>query len=91
MRNQAYNSLASLSGYHDGNLTNPEKQPEIESLSCANESQAQPENPVTEKALAVLPGVSQYDLNSQERESAISRYKEKRKTRRYGSPLSSLQ
>nr|AIS92910.1 zinc finger protein CONSTANS-LIKE 10 [Lagerstroemia indica] len=83
MKNQASNSLALLSSYHEGNLTNPEEKPEVGSLSCANESEGQPENPVSANTPPVLPRVSQYDLNSQERESAISRYKEKRKTRRY--------
>ncbi|KAK4792360.1 hypothetical protein SAY86_022795 [Trapa natans] len=78
--NQTSNLLAFLSSYHDENPTNSEKQPEISSLSCANGYQLQPENPITENVQAVLPRV---DLSSQERESAISRYKEKRKTRRY--------
>ncbi|KAK4741584.1 hypothetical protein SAY87_025172 [Trapa incisa] len=80
MTNQVSNSLAVLSSYCDENPTNPEKQPEISSLSCANESQVQSENPITENMPAVLPRV---DLSTQERESAISRYKEKRKSRRY--------
>ncbi|PKI37169.1 hypothetical protein CRG98_042432 [Punica granatum] len=82
MGNQASNSLAFLSSYHDGNLTNPEKQPQVGSLSCGNESaEGQQENPVTVNSPPVQPRAVQYDLNSQERESAISRYKEKRKTR----------
>lgn len=88
MKKQASNSLAFLSSYHEGNLTNPEEKHEVRRLSCANESQGQPENPVSADTQPLVPRVAQYDLNSQERESAISRYKEKRKTRRYRSALS---
>ncbi|KAE8009589.1 hypothetical protein FH972_006018 [Carpinus fangiana] len=40
-------------------------------------------DPVKYEASSALQRVSSHELNSQERDSAISRYKEKRKTRRY--------
>ncbi|KAL5859029.1 hypothetical protein ACOSQ4_000325 [Xanthoceras sorbifolium] len=39
--------------------------------------------PITTEPVPVFPKVGLHELNSQERDSAISRYKEKRKTRRY--------
>lgn len=42
------------------------------------------QEPISNKTLPPFPRVAQHEfLNSQERDSAISRYKEKRKTRRY--------
>jgi hypothetical protein len=40
-------------------------------------------DPVKYEASTALQRVSSHELNSQERDSALSRYKEKRKTRRY--------
>lgn len=39
--------------------------------------------PVTARTPSVVPKVASHELNSQERDFAISRYKEKRKSRRY--------
>ncbi|KAJ6710438.1 ZINC FINGER PROTEIN CONSTANS-LIKE 10 [Salix koriyanagi] len=39
--------------------------------------------PLTIETLPVLPNTVAHDMNSQERDSAVSRYKEKKKTRRY--------
>ncbi|XP_002268490.1 zinc finger protein CONSTANS-LIKE 13 [Vitis vinifera] len=54
------------------------------SVSHTNGSdEGKSECPVVTKTLPALPKVSVHELNSQERDSAISRYKEKKKTRRY--------
>lgn len=41
------------------------------------------QHPITTETLPVFPKVGQHELNSLERDSALSRYKEKKKTRRY--------
>ncbi|CAN4091503.1 unnamed protein product [Withania somnifera] len=47
----------------------------------ANEEQSH--NPPTAETFQMVPKVVHRELNSQERETAVSRYKEKKKTRRY--------
>ncbi|KAM3326300.1 zinc finger protein CONSTANS-LIKE 13 [Capsicum chacoense] len=47
----------------------------------ANEEQSH--NPPTTETFQMVPKVAHRELNSQERETAVSRYKEKKKTRRY--------
>lgn len=47
----------------------------------ANEEQSH--NPPTAQTFQIVPKVVHRELNSQERETAVSRYKEKKKTRRY--------
>ncbi|CAN4093123.1 unnamed protein product [Withania somnifera] len=47
----------------------------------ANEEQSH--NPPTTETFQMVPKVVHRELNSQERETAVSRYKEKKKTRRY--------
>lgn len=41
--------------------------------------------PISTETLSVLPKAGLHEINSQERDSALSRYKEKKKTRRYSS------
>ena len=43
----------------------------------------QPQNSLNSEALSTTPRVVPYELTSQERDSALLRYKEKKKTRRY--------
>lgn len=43
----------------------------------------QPPNSLNSEILSPTPKVAPYELTSQERDSALLRYKEKRKTRRY--------
>ncbi|XP_015575619.1 zinc finger protein CONSTANS-LIKE 13 [Ricinus communis] len=63
----------------------PDKQSNIDgSASYANGShEGEPQYPASTGLISVFPKVVSHDINSQERDSAISRYKEKRKTRRY--------
>ncbi|KAF8015051.1 hypothetical protein BT93_H0749 [Corymbia citriodora subsp. variegata] len=75
-RNQAYDP--STFSYGEESPTALDKYPNISFQSSTNECHEVPsEHPVNSNPLPLVP------LNSQERESAISRYKEKRKTRRY--------
>lgn len=55
----------------------------IGSASHVHDDHAAEPQPLTIETLPALPNVVTYELNSQERDSAISRYKEKKKTRRY--------
>lgn len=52
-------------------------------VSVSDGDEGRSQHPITAETSAVFPKVSVHELNSQERDSAISRYKEKRKTRRY--------
>ncbi|KAJ4832103.1 hypothetical protein Tsubulata_028050, partial [Turnera subulata] len=81
--NQAVPSASLKSNFRDM-LVVPDKQSGSGgSLSHANDDhEAQPQNPSTARALSLFPKVAPHELNSQERDSAISRYKEKKKTRR---------
>ncbi|KAL3577618.1 hypothetical protein D5086_019122 [Populus alba] len=54
----------------------------IGSASHVHDDHAAEPQPLTIETLPALPNVVTYELNSQERDSAISRYKEKKKTRR---------
>lgn len=56
-----------------------------DSVSLANDDahNQHSQHPVDSNALLDFPKIFPYELTSQERETAISRYKEKRKTRRY--------
>ncbi|XP_065861283.1 zinc finger protein CONSTANS-LIKE 13 [Euphorbia lathyris] len=68
----------------DGSPIVPDKLSNIDSLSHANGSQElEAQYLVPTAALPLYPKVGLHDINSQERDSAISRYKEKKKSRRY--------
>ncbi|XP_011033605.1 PREDICTED: zinc finger protein CONSTANS-LIKE 13-like [Populus euphratica] len=54
-----------------------------DSASHINDSHEAEPQPSSIGKLPVLPNVGTHELNSQERDSAISRYKEKKQTRRY--------
>ncbi|KAK6141324.1 hypothetical protein DH2020_024922 [Rehmannia glutinosa] len=74
-----------MSSYIETNHLVPDKDSDVgENTSIANgfqEVQSCP--PVDSKTFQVLPNAGVRELNSQERDTAISRYKEKKKTRRY--------
>ncbi|XP_039156412.1 LOW QUALITY PROTEIN: zinc finger protein CONSTANS-LIKE 13 [Eucalyptus grandis] len=77
-RNQAYDASSFSGGYKEERPTALDKYPNGSILSSTNECHEVPsENSINPNPLPLVP------LTSQERESAISRYKEKRKTRRY--------
>lgn len=63
----------------------PEKHSDIGgSVSHANDvTELQSQHVIISENSSALPRVSPHELNSQERDSALSRYKEKKKTRRY--------
>ncbi|KAJ9171872.1 hypothetical protein P3X46_015178 [Hevea brasiliensis] len=63
----------------------PDKQPNIGgSVNRANgREEEEPQFPLSTRMISVFSKVGSHELNSQERDSAISRYKEKKKTRRY--------
>lgn len=73
--------------YLEENCMVPDKQEENDSRvnHAPDGYEGQSQAPVTTETLPVLPKVGHHvhELNSQERDYAISRYKEKRKTRRY--------
>ncbi|CAK9175905.1 unnamed protein product [Ilex paraguariensis] len=80
------NLPSSLYGsYVDTNRLVPDKDSDIgDSLGHANGGhEGQPCNPVCTETLEVFPKVAARELNSQDRDFALSRYKEKKKTRRY--------
>lgn len=53
----------------------------IRVVSDADEGGSQ--HPIITERLSVFPKVGLHELNTQQRDSALSRYKEKKKTRRY--------
>ncbi|KAJ6674888.1 ZINC FINGER PROTEIN CONSTANS-LIKE 10 [Salix viminalis] len=62
----------------------PEKETNIsDSASHINDGREAEPQPRTIGTLPVLPNAGTHELSSQDRDSAISRYKEKRQTRRY--------
>ncbi|KAF2314956.1 hypothetical protein GH714_037311 [Hevea brasiliensis] len=63
----------------------PDKQPNIGgSVNRANgREEEEPQFPLSTRMISVFSKVGSHELNSQERDSAISRYKEKKKTRRF--------
>jgi len=66
----------------------PEKEFNIsDSASHINDGHEAEPQPSTIETLPVLPNVGTRELSSQERDSAISRYKEKKQTRRYLHPM----
>lgn len=70
--------------YLEENPVVPDKKSDIcANVSHANDSIEAFSYPTTYVALSSLPRAATHELNSQERDSAISRYKEKKKTRRY--------
>ncbi|KAJ6686545.1 ZINC FINGER PROTEIN CONSTANS-LIKE 10 [Salix purpurea] len=55
----------------------------IGSASHIHDDHEAKQQPLTIETIPVLPNAVAHDMNSQERDSAVSRYKEKKKTRRY--------
>ncbi|XP_030552482.1 zinc finger protein CONSTANS-LIKE 13 [Rhodamnia argentea] len=77
-RNLAYDPSAFFGSYREESPAALDKCPNISFLSSTKEChEVLSEQPINSNPLPLVP------LTSQERESAISRYKEKRKTRRY--------
>lgn len=83
--NEGLVPCASLKSNFKDTSATPDKQHDVDgSVSHThNEHEPQPLPPATSSALSLLPKVAPLELNSQERGSALSRYKEKKKTRRY--------
>ncbi|KAH8489234.1 hypothetical protein H0E87_024758 [Populus deltoides] len=72
----------------EGSYAVPEKEFNIsDSASHINDGHEAEPQPSTIETLPVLPNVGTRELSSQERDSAISRYKEKKQTRRYLHPM----
>ncbi|KAL5561549.1 hypothetical protein UlMin_031296 [Ulmus minor] len=75
---------SSLRSYLHESCKDPDKHSDIgDDLTHANDGQNDQEHPIDSKALSDFPKVPHFELSSQDRETAISRYKEKKKTRRY--------
>lgn len=66
----------------------PDKHSDIScSVTHANDgSEGHSRYPIKSETSSAFQRVASHELNSQERDSALSRYKEKKKTRRYHSP-----
>lgn len=75
----------SFQSYFNPNCLVPDKDSEIgRSLHNGNnDHEAQPQNPVITEASQICHKVGPHELSSQDRDCAITRYKEKRKSRRY--------
>lgn len=75
----------SLQNYFNTNCMVPDKDSEIGHCFCHenNGHEAQSESPVITEAAQILPKVAPREFSIQDRNSAITRYKEKRKSRRY--------
>ncbi|KAE8686129.1 membrane-anchored ubiquitin-fold protein 3-like isoform X1 [Hibiscus syriacus] len=82
---QVFVPISQLIDHTEETAVVPDKHPgssKTTPLSDSLENQLQLQNDAG--TTSALPKVAVHELNSQERETAISRYKEKRKTRRFG-------
>lgn len=63
----------------------PDKDPEVDPTLHyeENKHETPSQNPVVTEASQIIPKAAPYEFSSQHRDSAITRYKEKRKSRRY--------
>ncbi|XWS76500.1 hypothetical protein CRYUN_Cryun01aG0181700 [Craigia yunnanensis] len=82
MANQVF--LPFPQGYTEESAVVPDKHLDSSRTIHVNDSlEDQLQHQIAAGTISALPKVAVHELNSQERDSAISRYKEKRKTRRY--------
>ncbi|KAK3041456.1 hypothetical protein RJ639_000433 [Escallonia herrerae] len=72
-----------LGSYIETNCLVPDKDSDIGQGHMNGSNENESPHPVISEAFQVFPKVSARELTSQERETAISRYKEKKKSRRY--------
>lgn len=63
----------------------PDKDPEVDPTLHYEENKHETplQNPVVTEASQIIPKAAPYEFSSQHRDSAITRYKEKRKSRRF--------
>ncbi|KAI4329753.1 hypothetical protein MLD38_028101 [Melastoma candidum] len=80
---QDYNCSDFLNFFHEDVPTTLDKQQNIDSLCSTESVQDDTNQDRTNSVPVVVRRPVQYEFSSQERESALTRYKEKRKTRRY--------
>ncbi|XVF21895.1 hypothetical protein REPUB_Repub12eG0128600 [Reevesia pubescens] len=84
MANQVFLPFSQLRGYTEESAVVPDKHLDSSWTVHVNDSlEDQLQQQIAAGTMSALPKVAFHELNSQERDSAISRYKEKRKTRRY--------
>ncbi|KAJ8749616.1 hypothetical protein K2173_026265 [Erythroxylum novogranatense] len=82
--NNTFLSSATLKTNLEENYTVPDKQSDFGgSASNTNDGGEAQTHPFMLSTSLLLPKVASHEINSQERDCAISRYKEKKKTRRY--------
>lgn len=75
----------SYQSYFNTDCLVPDKDPEADPTSHYEENKHEipTQNPVITEASQIIPKAAPYEFSSQHRDSAITRYKEKRKSRRY--------
>ncbi|XP_022758079.1 zinc finger protein CONSTANS-LIKE 13-like [Durio zibethinus] len=84
MADQVFLPFSQLRCYTEESAVVPDKHLGSSRTTHENESlENQLQHQIAGGTMSALPKVAVHELNSQERDSAISRYKEKRKTRRY--------
>ncbi|OMP06618.1 Zinc finger, B-box [Corchorus olitorius] len=83
MGNQVFLPFSQLRSYTEENAVVPDKHVDTSKTIHVTSQEDQLEHQVAAGTIAAVPKIAFHELNSQERDSAISRYKEKRKTRRF--------
>ncbi|OMO77863.1 Zinc finger, B-box [Corchorus capsularis] len=83
MGNQVFVPFSQLRSYTEENAVVPDKHIDTSKTIHVTSQEDQLEHQVAAGTIAAVPKIAFHELNSQERDSAISRYKEKRKTRRF--------
>ncbi|EOX94955.1 B-box type zinc finger protein with CCT domain, putative [Theobroma cacao] len=84
MANQVFLPFSQLRGYTEESAVVPNEHLDTSRTAHVNDSlEDQLQHQIAAGTTSALPKIVVHELNSQERDSAISRYKEKRKTRRY--------
>ena len=83
MANQVFLPFSQLRSYTEENAVVPDKHLDTRSIHVNDSIEDQLQHQIAAGTISALPKITVHELNSQERDSAISRYKEKKKTRRY--------
>ncbi|XWS46714.1 hypothetical protein CRYUN_Cryun14cG0092000 [Craigia yunnanensis] len=83
MANQVFLPFSQLRSYTEENAVVPDKHLDTRSIHVNDSLEDQLQHQIAAGTISALPKIALHELNSQERDSAISRYKEKKKTRRF--------
>ncbi|PPR98082.1 hypothetical protein GOBAR_AA22589 [Gossypium barbadense] len=90
MTDQVFVPFSELRGHTEECAVVPDKHLGSSRTIPVSDSLGNQQHQIDTGTVSALPKVAVHELNSQERDSAISRYKEKRKTRRSGSSFDTL-